>query len=149
MDGSRSMWDSGRRHQPRCARDADSEAVVIGSTREVSVYAWTEPVDMRKQYDTLTALVAHQFKRDLFAGGMYLFVGKDRRRAKVLYWDGTGLCIFAKRLEQGRFAALWRSTPSSGPLVLTQSELSLFLEGSELVGRVKLSPDAMQFERAK
>jgi transposase len=102
---------------------------------------------MRKQYDTLVALVVHGLKRDIMEGGMYLFLGKDRRRAKVLYWDGTGLCVFTKRLEQGRFAALWRS--NGKPVSLTQSELGLFLEGSELVGRVALSPETFRFDRAK
>jgi transposase len=57
----------------------------------------------------------------------------------VLFWDGTGLCVFAKRLEKGRFAAPWARKDK--PLLdWTPSELALFLEGSELVGRVKLSP---------
>jgi transposase len=63
-----------------------------------------------------------------------------RTRAKVLLWDGTGLCIYAKRLEQGRFACLWREATAGAPLRLTMSELQLFLEGSALVGRVPLSP---------
>jgi transposase len=57
----------------------------------------------------------------------------------VLLWDGTGLCIYAKRLERGRFACLWQD--AAAPVVrLTMSELQLFLEGSALVGRVALSP---------
>lgn len=64
---------------------------------------------------------------------------RDRKRAKALFWDGTGLCLFAKRLEQGRFAAPW-AKDGSGPLKMTMSELALFLEGSTLVGKVKLSP---------
>jgi transposase len=58
----------------------------------------------------------------------------------VLYWDGTGLCLFAKRLEIGRFAAPWQRR-AEGPLRWTMSELSLLLEGSELVGRIRLSPE--------
>ena len=59
-------------------------------------------------------------------------------RAKVLLFDGTGLCIYMKRLDKGRFAKLWKS--DGGALSLTMSELSLFLEGSELVGKRALSP---------
>ena len=62
-----------------------------------------------------------------------------RKRAKVLLWDGTGLCIYAKRLEGGRFACLWREADAH-VVRLTMSELQLFLEGSTLVGRVALSP---------
>jgi transposase len=65
-------------------------------------------------------------------------VNATRKRAKVLLWDGTGLCIYAKRLEQGRFACLWRDADAR-VVQLTMSELQLFLEGSALVGRVALS----------
>jgi transposase len=113
---------------------------VIGSTRQVSVFACGAPTDMRKSFDSLYALVGQQLGRDPLSGDMFLFVGKNRRRAKVLFWDGTGLCVFAKRLEKGRFAAPWERLDLDGILRLTTSELALFLEGSELVGKVALSP---------
>lgn len=112
---------------------------MIGSTRQVSVYAYGVPVDMRKGFDGLSALVEHQLKRDPLSGDLYLFVNRDRRKAKVLVWDGTGLCIYSKRLETGQFACLWRARESD-KLSLTMSELQLFLEGSRWVGRVDLSP---------
>lgn len=112
---------------------------MIGSTRQVAVYAYGAPVDMRKGFDGLSALVTQGLGRDPLAGDFYVFVNRTRRRAKVLLWDGTGLCIYAKRLERGRFACLWRDAPTA-PLRLTVSELQLFLEGSTLVGRVPLSP---------
>ena len=62
----------------------------------------------------------------------------------VLVWDGTGLCIFQKRLEQGRFACLWTSVrlgKDAKSIELTMSELGLFIEGSALVGRHRLSPE--------
>jgi transposase len=113
---------------------------VIGSTRQVAVYAYARPVDMRKSFDTLAVLVKSELGRQVLSGDVFVFVGKTRRRAKVLYWDGTGLCLFAKRLEKGRFAAPWQRRVD-GPLRWTMSELALFLEGSELVGRVPLSPE--------
>jgi transposase len=112
---------------------------VIGSTRQVTVYAYGAPVDMRKGFDGLSALVTQGLGRDPLAGDFYLFTSRSRRRAKVLLWDGTGLCIYAKRLERGRFASLWRDPPAA-PLRLTMSELQLFLEGSTVVGRAPLSP---------
>jgi transposase len=112
---------------------------MIGSTRQLSVYAFGAPVDLRKGFDGLTALVTLGLGRDPLSGNLFLFVNRDRRRAKVLLWDGTGLCIYAKRLEQGRFACLWRPD-GSATLRLTMSELALFLEGSTLVGKVALSP---------
>lgn len=111
---------------------------MISLGRHVPVYAFGERVDMRKSFDTLSAIVREHIKRDVLEGGLYVFVGKDRRRAKVLYWDGTGLCVLAKRMEKGKFAAPWEK--KKPVLEWTTSELALFLEGSELVGRVALSP---------
>ena len=95
---------------------------------------------MRKGFDGLSALVANGLGHDPLAGDFFVFVNRTRKRAKVLLWDGTGLCIYAKRLEQGRFACLWREPAPAAPLRLTMSELQLFLEGSALVGRLPLSP---------
>ena len=112
---------------------------MIAPNRHVSVYVFSTPVDMRKSYDTLGAIVREHMMRNLLDGGVFLFVGKNRRRAKVLYWDGTGTCLFQKRLEKGRFAAPWKARRVDA-LVWTTSELALFLEGSEFVGRLPLSP---------
>jgi transposase len=110
--------------------------------RRVTAYAYAEPVDMRKGFDGLSALVTEGLQRDPVNGDVYIFVSRDRVRAKVLQWDGTGLCIYAKRLERGRFAQLWRDE-GDAPLTLTVSELDLFLDGSTMVGRGALSPPAV------
>ena len=118
---------------------------MIGSTRQVAVFAFGGPIDMRKGFDGLAAVVTNDLGRDPLSGDVFLFVNRSRKRAKVLLWDGTGLCIYAKRLERGCFASLWRETQADA-VRLTMSELALFLEGSSLVGRVKLSPDPFVFE---
>ena len=110
--------------------------------RRVTVYAYGVPTDMRKGFDGLSALVTERLQRDPLTGDVFLFVSRNRVRAKALHFDGTGLCIYAKRLERGRFAALWRETPAD-PITLTVSELDLFLDGSTLVGRVALTPPAL------
>jgi len=97
---------------------------------------------MRKGFDGLCALVTQQLARDPLSGEVYLFLSRDRMRAKVLHFDGTGLRIYAKRLERGRFASLWREK-GAAPMTLTVSELDLFLDGSTLVGRVALTPPAL------
>jgi transposase len=112
---------------------------MIGSTRQVAVWAYGAPADLRKGFDGLSALVSQGLGRDPLSGDCYLFVNAPRKHAKVLLWDGTGLCIYAKRLEQGRFACLWRDA-TARVVRLTMSELQLFLEGSALVGRIALSP---------
>ena len=112
---------------------------MLGLSRKLRVFAYGSPTDMRKSFNTLAALVL-AMGQDVVAGDAFLFVGKGRRRAKVLWFDGTGLCLLAKRLEKGRFAAAWENAE------LTSSELVLFLEGSEAVGQVKLSPAAFALE---
>jgi transposase len=113
---------------------------VIGTTRRLAVYAYGQPCDMRKSFDTLSALVTEGMGRDLLGGDVFLFVGRSRKRAKALFFDGTGLCLYAKRLERGRFAALWQRAQDGQSVQLALSELALFFEGSELVGRAVLAP---------
>jgi transposase len=96
---------------------------------------------MRKGFDGLCALVRSELGRDPLDGDLYLFTGRTRKRARVLLWDGTGLCVYAKRLERNRFACLWRDGEEKS-LQLTLNELQLFLEGSALVGKVEVSPPA-------
>ena len=116
--------------------------------RRVQVFAYTRPTDMRKGFDGLCALVTQGLQRDPLSGDIFIFVSRDRIRAKTLQWDGTGLCLDAKRLERGRFAPLWREK-GDDPIPLTISELDLFLDGSTLVGRVALAPPAItQFSLA-
>lgn len=110
--------------------------------RHVRVHAYAAPTDLRRGFEGLSALVRNELGRDPLSGDLFLFTNRQRHRAKVLMWDGTGLCVLAKRLEKGRFATLWRDS-SRKELTLTAAELQLFLEGSTLVGRVKLSPDAI------
>lgn len=112
---------------------------MIGSTRNVRVFAWPRPADLRKGFDGLFGLVENGLGRDPLSGDCFLFVNRNRTSAKVLLFDGTGLCIYQKRLESGRFACLWERQGESG-VELTQSELALFLEGCRIIGRESLSP---------
>src|SRR5205085_2491281 len=84
-----------------------AEAWVLTLTRAVRVFACAAPVDMRKGFDGLSALVEQHLGQPLLKGDVFLFVGRSRRRAKVLYFDGTGLVLLTKRLFQGRFARPW------------------------------------------
>ena len=115
--------------------------MILGTSRAVRVFAYPRPVDLRKGYDGLYGLVQSGLKRDVLDGDLFLFVSKGRKLCKVLLWDGTGLCIFQKRLEKGCFAKLWRE--DGEPVRLTASELALFIEGCELIGRRALSPEAI------
>jgi transposase len=107
---------------------------MIVTMRQVAVFAYAEPVDMRKSFDTLSELVKQELGQDILSGSLFLFTSKNRKRAKVLYFDGTGLCLFAKRLEKGRFAAL-SDRMRSRSVKMTLSELTQFVEGGEVIGR--------------
>ena len=116
--------------------------MILSPSRAVRVFAYPAAVDLRKGYDGLYGLVQSGLKSDPMGGDLYLFVNESRKLCKVLLWDGTGLCIFQKRLERGCFARLWRE---DGQVVrLTQSELALFIEGCTLLDRRSLSPIAIE-----
>ena len=115
---------------------------MIGASPSVKVFAYTGSVDMRKGFDGLFGLVKTHLGRDPLSGDLFVFVSRNRKRAKVLLWDGTGMCLYAKRLERGRFARLWGE---GNCRELTVSELALFLEGCVEVGRRSLSPQVVNF----
>lgn len=115
--------------------------MILGTSRAVGVFAYPEAIDLRKGYDGLFGLVKQGLRRDPLSGELFLFVNKRRNGCKVLVWDGTGLCIFQKRLERGQFARTWRDDGKA--IQMTASELALFIEGCALVGRRALSPEAV------
>ncbi len=82
--------------------------------------------DMRKGFDGLAGLVQTTLTRNPFCGHLFVFRGRRGDRVKLLWFDGDGLCLFAKRLERGRF--VWPHTPT-GALSLTSAQLSMLLEG--------------------
>jgi len=116
--------------------------MIFGTSRSVRVWARVGPTDLRKGYNGLFGLVKNELGRDPLSGDLFLFVNRRRSSCKILMWDGTGLCIFMKRLERGRFA-MFRRDPGTGMVRLSASELALFIEGCELVGRQALTPDAI------
>ena len=113
---------------------------MIGSTRSVQVWARRVSTDLRNGYNGLYGIVKREFDRDPLSGDAFLFVNKRKKSAKVLLWDGTGLCIYCKRLSKGVFSDVWTGQ-SSGQLCMTTSELALFLEGADLAKKLPISPD--------
>jgi transposase len=112
---------------------------MIGSTRSVQVWARLVPTDLRNGYNGLYGIVKREFDRDPLSGDAFLFVNKRRRSAKVLLWDGTGLCIYSKRLSKGTFSDVC-GAGGQGQLKMTTAELSLFLEGADMVEKLPISP---------
>lgn len=76
---------------------------MIGIGPGTRVMVATRPVDFRKGPDALAALVSADYGGDAFSGVIYVFRAKRADRIKLIWWDGTGLCLMAKRLEQGGF----------------------------------------------
>ncbi len=92
----------------------------------VRILLATQPVDFRKGMDGLAALVQQALRADPFAGDVLVFRSKRMDRVKLLVFDGTGLCLYSKRLEAGRFC--WPS-PALGTVRLTAAQLATLLEG--------------------
>lgn len=82
--------------------------------------------DMRRGFDGLSALVQTKLEQAPFSGHVFVFRGRRGDLIKVLWWDGDGLCLFAKRLERGRF--VWPQA-SEGAVSLSRAQLSMLLEG--------------------
>lgn len=90
------------------------------------VYVATRPVDFRKGMDGLAALAASELRLDPFSGAMLVFRAKRADRVKILVWDGSGLVLIAKRLEQGKFA--WPGV-RDGVMRLSSAQLAALFEG--------------------
>lgn len=99
---------------------------MIGPTGAVRVMVATKPVDFRKGAEGLAALVRAEMQADPFSGVIYVFRAKRADRVKLVFWDGTGVCLFAKRLEDGGFH--WPKMLDS-VMQLSAAQLSALLEG--------------------
>jgi transposase len=95
-------------------------------TGAVRVLVATKPVDFRKGMDGLAALVKDQMRADPFSGVVWVFRAKRADRVKLIWWDGTGLCFFAKRLEDGDFR--WPKVEDA-VMRLSPAQLQALLEG--------------------
>lgn len=94
------------------------------------VYLAVEPVDMRKQFNGLWALAVEKLREDPFAGSLFVFTNRNRDRLKILFWDGSGVWVLAKRLEKGRFT--WPLTSGQVKINLEPAALTMLLAGIDL-----------------
>ncbi len=92
------------------------------------VFLTCRPVDLRNGFDGLAAKAQQMIGADPFSGHLFLFRGKRGDYLKALYWDGSGLCLFAKRLERGRF--VWPPIVD-GSVVLSPAQLALLIEAMD------------------
>jgi transposase len=92
------------------------------------IFVAIEPVDMRQSFNGLSAAVQAVLTQDVLSGHLFVFTNRRRTRVKAIYWDGTGLVVYAKRLERGRFGWPTGDGPSR---TLRPEELTLVLHGIE------------------
>lgn len=102
---------------------------MIHFASQLKIFLATGATDLRKSFNSLSALVRNQLQHDPLSGHLFVFCNRSRNRIKVLFWERGGYWVCAKRLEKGTFH--WPQ--SSGPgLVLTSEELMLLLGGIDL-----------------
>ena len=96
----------------------------------IKIFVAVQPLDMRKQFNGLWSAVSEQLKEDPKNGAVFAFINKERTRLKLLYWDGTGVWVLAKRLEKGRFS--WPVGSDKTKLPLVPEALALLIGGIDL-----------------
>ena len=96
---------------------------------QARVFIYSEPIDMRAGFGKLQALVAEKMKSNLFEGNLFVFLGRNPRRMKLLLFDGTGLVLVTKRLDRGSFMKL---ADLFATFEITQEELGRLLDGANL-----------------
>lgn len=95
---------------------------------QIRVHLYGQPCDMRKSFDGLQALVRQGLRRDPLDGALYVFINRRATQMRVLYFDRSGFCVWAKRLEAGRFVADWQQVRTRE---MDWTALKLMLEGIE------------------
>lgn len=115
---------------------------MLAFNRRTKIFVSKDPTDMRASYDSLFQKAKIQLEQDPFSGHLFVFLNRRRTSCKCLYFDGTGLVIIAKRLEQGTFARINPFFP--GQIVLTQAEFGLLFEGATLHKRFIESPSEIK-----
>jgi transposase len=99
---------------------------MIGLPAGTHIWIAAGVTDLRRGFDGLSAIAQTALEQDPFSGHVFVFRGRRGDLIKLLWWDGDGLCLFAKRLERGRF--VWPQA-ENGTVSLTRAQLSMLLEG--------------------
>ena len=105
---------------------------MLSFTGSLKVYVALEPVDMRKGFEGLHAAVKETLQADVQSGALFAFTNKKRTRLKVLYWDGTGLWLMTKRLEQGTFCWPRSVEPGAARISLAPEAFALLTDGIDM-----------------
>lgn len=98
----------------------------------LKIYVGLEPCDMRKSFNGLYTAVCEKLRADPLSGALFLFSNKKRTLMKILYWDGSGLWVLAKRLEKGTFSWPESASGAGDKIKLTPQALAMLTDGIEL-----------------
>jgi transposase len=98
----------------------------------VEVFVGLDLIDLRWGFNRLTGLVAERLGRDARSGALFVFIGKQREAMKILFSDGSGVCLFYKRLDKGRFRLPVALTESAAAMEISERELDDLLDGIDL-----------------
>jgi transposase len=109
---------------------------MLSFTASLKIYVAVEPCDMRKSFEGLAALTARALHQDVRNGALFVFSNERRNRLKILYWDGTGIWVMAKRLEKGTFS--WPE--SEEKVIRLRSEALAMLTGGVDLRGAKMRP---------
>ena len=107
---------------------------MLSFSGSLKVFVAVEPCDMRRSFNGLHNAVSSQLKEDPKSGSIFAFTNKRRNRIKLLYFDGTGTWVAAKRLEKGRFSWPSPSEPGQRRIKLHAEALQLLIDGVDLRG---------------
>ena len=99
---------------------------MMGFPAHTQIWIAAGVTDLRRGFTGLSGMVQTKLDQDPFSGQVFVFRGRRGHLIRVLWWDGDGLCLFAKRLERGRF--VWPQA-TSGTVSLSRAQLSMLLEG--------------------
>jgi len=105
----------------------------------VEVFVSVDPIDLRWGFDRLAGLVEERIGRKARSGALFVFFGKRRTALKVLFFDGSGLCQFYKRLDAGVFRAL-EYEPGAASVVIEERALEDLLDGIDVERRRQRAP---------
>ena len=112
---------------------------------QVRIWLYAVPTDLRKSFDGLSALVRTKLDEDPLSGQLFVFLNRRATQIKILYFDRSGYCVWAKRLEQGRFHS--PSTDATKQRV-SWSDLQLILEGIDTRSVRRFKRFSLPLERA-
>jgi transposase len=105
----------------------------------VEIFVGLDPIDLRWSFDRLAGIVTERIGREARSGALFVFFGKRREAMKVLFFDGTGMCVFYKRLDRGTFR-MPESEPGAGSVAIDERALDDLLDGIDVETKKRSVP---------